>query len=37
MIEIYTTVFPINLRKISSNEETEARYLGSQENHRFII
>ena len=37
MNEINTTVFHINLRKISSNEETEARYLGSQENHRFII
>ena len=37
IVEIYTTVFPINLSKISSNEETEARYLGSQGNHSFII
>ncbi len=35
-IEIYTTVFYINLRGISSNEETEGRDLGSQGNHRFI-
>ena len=30
MIEIYITVFPINLRKTSSNDETEARCLGNQ-------